>query len=78
MDTTQTQALIGMLFVLGLFALMILPAVFGIVRDRRIDRQIRQAETAPLPRRAPALRSVPADRSAPARSTAPHHTTRAA
>ncbi|MBD9731052.1 hypothetical protein IGX29_04315 [Streptomyces sp. H28] len=78
MDTTQTQALIGMLFVLGLFALMILPAVVGIVRDRRIDRQLRQAETRPLPRRTAGLRAVPADPAGPARSADPHHTARAA
>ncbi|MEV0692868.1 hypothetical protein [Streptomyces sp. NPDC050388] len=44
MDTTQMEALIGMLFVLGLLALMALPAVVGIARDRRTDRQLRRAE----------------------------------
>ena len=33
-----------MLTVLGMFVLLVLPSVIGIVRDRRIDRQIRQAE----------------------------------
>ncbi|MFF9666001.1 hypothetical protein ACPCAK_09675 [Streptomyces cellulosae] len=43
MNTTQTEALIAMVAVLGLFVLMVAPAVIGILRDRRIDRQIRRA-----------------------------------
>lgn len=33
-----------MLTVLGILVLLILPSVIGIVHDRRIDRQIKQAE----------------------------------
>ncbi|KAF2777653.1 hypothetical protein STPH2_2631 [Streptomyces sp. KO7888] len=33
-----------MLATLGLLVLMVLPSVIGIVRDRRIDRQIREAQ----------------------------------
>ncbi|MFD5569818.1 hypothetical protein [Streptomyces cadmiisoli] len=44
MNTNQIEALIGMLAVVALFAIMILPAVVGVVRDRRIDRQLRQSE----------------------------------
>lgn len=33
-----------MLIVLGILVVLVLPAVFGIVRDRRIDREIREAE----------------------------------
>ncbi|MER5223379.1 hypothetical protein [Streptomyces flaveus] len=44
MDTTRMEALIGMLTVLGILVLLVLPAVIGIVRDRRIDRQLREAE----------------------------------
>ena len=33
-----------MLTVLGILVLMVLPALIGIARDRRIDRQIREAE----------------------------------
>ncbi|CAM5599707.1 hypothetical protein [Streptomyces fumanus] len=44
MTGEQTEALIGMLVTLGLFAVMVLPSVAGIVRDRRIDREIRQAQ----------------------------------
>ncbi|UUU31010.1 hypothetical protein JIX56_14435 [Streptomyces sp. CA-210063] len=44
MDTTQLQGLIGTLAVLGLLALVVLPSIIGIVHDRRIDRQLRQAE----------------------------------
>jgi hypothetical protein len=35
-----------MLATFGLLVLMILPSVIGIVRDRRIDRQIREAQEA--------------------------------
>ncbi len=58
------EALFGALTVLGLLVLMVLPAVIGIVRDRRIDRQLRQAETGRTT--APGGRDVPA---APARTT---------
>ncbi|MFF8877337.1 hypothetical protein [Streptomyces flaveolus] len=44
MNADQTEALIGMLLTFGLLVLMILPSVIGIVRDRRIDRQIREAQ----------------------------------
>ncbi|MFE9770992.1 hypothetical protein ACFYOV_04760 [Streptomyces sp. NPDC005931] len=47
MDTAHTEALIGMLTVLALLVLMVLPAVIGIARDRRIDRQLRRAEAGP-------------------------------
>ncbi|MGV9291072.1 hypothetical protein ACWDTR_29240 [Streptomyces sp. NPDC003470] len=43
MTADQTEALIGMLATFGLLVLMVLPSVFGIVRDRRIDRQLREA-----------------------------------
>ncbi|KKD05747.1 hypothetical protein [Streptomyces sp. WM6386] len=44
MTTAQTEGLIGMLIVLAILVLLVAPAVIGIVRDRRIDRQIREAE----------------------------------
>ncbi|MCX5601683.1 hypothetical protein [Streptomyces phaeochromogenes] len=44
METTQLEGLISMLFVLGILVLLVLPSAFGIVRDRRIDRQLREAE----------------------------------
>ncbi|MFE7166515.1 hypothetical protein [Streptomyces sp. NPDC057616] len=44
MDTAHIEGLIGMLTVLGILVLMVLPALIGIARDRRIDRQIREAE----------------------------------
>ncbi|QYX77609.1 hypothetical protein [Streptomyces akebiae] len=43
MDTTQLQGLIGTLAVLGLLALVVLPAVIGAVHDRRVDRQLERA-----------------------------------
>ncbi|MEU9186326.1 hypothetical protein AB0D14_17605 [Streptomyces sp. NPDC048484] len=48
MNTTQLEGLIGMLFVLGILVLLVLPSVIGIVRDRRIDRQLREAEQGPV------------------------------
>ncbi|WP_200304983.1 hypothetical protein [Streptomyces adelaidensis] len=44
METTQLQALIGTLTVLGMLALVVLPSIIGVMRDRRIDRQLRAAE----------------------------------
>jgi hypothetical protein len=46
MDTNQVQTLIAMIFVLGMLVLLVLPSVIGIVRDRRVDRQIREAQEA--------------------------------
>ncbi|MEU6180338.1 hypothetical protein ABZ830_21295 [Streptomyces coeruleorubidus] len=46
MDTNQVQTLIAMIFVLGTLVLLVLPSVIGIVRDRRVDRQIREAQEA--------------------------------
>lgn len=33
-----------MLAVLGLLALVVLPAIIGVAHDRRVDRQLREAE----------------------------------
>ncbi|WSQ11735.1 hypothetical protein OG604_30515 [Streptomyces sp. NBC_01231] len=46
MTTAQTEGLIAMLTVLGILALLVLPSAVGILRDRRIDRQIREAQEA--------------------------------
>ncbi|MGW2524113.1 hypothetical protein ACWC09_45520 [Streptomyces sp. NPDC001617] len=46
MDTAHIEGLIGMLTVLAILALLVLPSVLGIARDRRIDRQIREADRA--------------------------------
>ncbi|MCC9154321.1 hypothetical protein LZP81_05160 [Streptomyces parvulus] len=43
MTGNQMEALIGMSLTFGLLVLMVLPSVIGIVRDRRIDRQLREA-----------------------------------
>lgn len=43
MDATQLQGLIGTLAVLGMLALVVLPAIVGVVHDRRIDRQLQRA-----------------------------------
>ncbi|MFB6554944.1 hypothetical protein [Streptomyces sp. NPDC056405] len=43
MTGNQIEALIGMLVTFGLLVLMVLPSVIGIVRDKRIDRQLREA-----------------------------------
>ncbi|SMF53774.1 type II secretion system protein [Streptomyces sp. Amel2xC10] len=44
MTTEQTQTLLAMVVVLGMLALLVLPSLIGIVRDRRIDRQIEEAQ----------------------------------
>ncbi|MFD9434605.1 hypothetical protein [Streptomyces sp. NPDC060002] len=46
MNTNQIEGLIGMLMVLGILVLLVLPSVLGIVRDRRADGQIREAQEA--------------------------------
>ncbi len=43
MNGNQLEGLIGMVLVLGILVLMALPSALGILRDRRIDRQIREA-----------------------------------
>lgn len=48
-----------MLTVFGILVLLVLPSVIGIVRERRVDRQIREAERA---RREAAGSGPPAER----------------
>ncbi|MFF9816044.1 hypothetical protein [Streptomyces sp. NPDC014006] len=49
MNGNQIEGLIGMLFTLGILVLLVLPSALGVVRDRRMDRQIREAAH-PAPR----------------------------
>ncbi|MFJ7074860.1 hypothetical protein [Streptomyces sp. NPDC098781] len=44
MTTEQTQTLLAMIVVLGMFVVLVLPSLIGAARDRRIDRQIREAQ----------------------------------
>ncbi|WP_369273313.1 hypothetical protein AB5J55_28220 [Streptomyces sp. R11] len=44
MTAEQTQTLLAMIVVLGMFVLLALPSLIGAARDRRIDRQIREAQ----------------------------------
>ncbi|MFF5401921.1 hypothetical protein ACFY8K_08480 [Streptomyces misionensis] len=46
MTGNQIQGLIGMTATLGILVLLVLPSVLGVLRDRRIDRQIRKAQEA--------------------------------
>ncbi|MEU6575419.1 hypothetical protein [Streptomyces sp. NPDC046805] len=46
MNGNQIEGLIGMLSVLAIFVLLVLPSVLGIVRERRIDRQLRESQEA--------------------------------
>ncbi|MFE7899749.1 hypothetical protein ACFU3E_19900 [Streptomyces sp. NPDC057424] len=62
MNANQTEALIGMTAVLGILVLLVLPSVIGLVRERRIDRQIREAQEV--------REEVPAQKSS-SRSTVP-------
>ncbi|MFJ8109831.1 hypothetical protein [Streptomyces sp. NPDC096132] len=43
MHTNQIEGLIGMITVLVILAFLVAPSVAGVVRDRRIDREIRNA-----------------------------------
>ncbi|MFF6877817.1 hypothetical protein ACFY9S_21240 [Streptomyces sp. NPDC012474] len=62
MNTNQIEALIGLTATLGILVLLVLPSVIGLVRERRIDRQIREAQEA--------RGGVPAQKSS-SRSTVP-------
>lgn len=44
MNGNQIEGLIGMLATLGILVLLVLPSVLGIVRERRVDRQLREAQ----------------------------------
>ncbi|MEU1403412.1 hypothetical protein ABZ471_13800 [Streptomyces sp. NPDC005728] len=44
MNGNQIEGLIGILVTFGILVLLVLPSVLGIVRDRRIDRQLREAQ----------------------------------
>ncbi|MFF9121245.1 hypothetical protein ACF09Y_37800 [Streptomyces massasporeus] len=46
MNTNQIEALIGLSATFAILVLLILPSVIGLVRERRIDRQIREAQEA--------------------------------
>ncbi|KOV97962.1 hypothetical protein ADK65_23820 [Streptomyces sp. NRRL B-1140] len=62
MNSNQVEALIGLTATFGILVLLILPSVIGLVRERRIDRQIREAQEA--------REEVPAQKSS-SRSTVP-------
>lgn len=68
------EALTAMSAVLGLFVFMTWPALLGIARERRIDRQIERAEAA----RAAAERREGPAAARPATGAAPRRTARAA
>ncbi|QHC31294.1 hypothetical protein GR129_23350 [Streptomyces sp. HF10] len=44
MTGNQIQGLIGMTATLGILVLLALPSVLGVLRERRVDRQIRKAQ----------------------------------
>jgi hypothetical protein len=58
-----------MLVTFGLLVLMVLPSVIGIVRDRRIDRQLREAEEGRSPGKE--TRKPPKTQKSSDRSTVP-------
>lgn len=71
MNADQTETLIGMLVTFGLLVLMVLPSVIGIVRDRRIDRQIREAQEDRGARQAPESVTRRKTQKSSSRSTVP-------
>ncbi|MFF8725038.1 hypothetical protein ACF073_00930 [Streptomyces sp. NPDC015171] len=44
MNGNQIEGLIGMVATLGILVLLVLPSALGVLRDRRIDRQLREAQ----------------------------------
>lgn len=73
MDTAHIEGLIGMLTVLGILVLMVLPSVIGIARDRRTDRQIREAERTRREAEVPGPAGRPARRQRYLTTTVTHH-----
>ncbi|MBU6531616.1 hypothetical protein ACFUIW_37605 [Streptomyces sp. NPDC057245] len=72
MTGNQIEALVGMLVTFGLLVLMVLPSLGGIVRDRRIDRQLREAQEGRQNRgRAEETRRTPRPQKSSSRSTVP-------
>ncbi|OEJ29391.1 hypothetical protein AR457_12125 [Streptomyces agglomeratus] len=55
------ETFLNYLAVLVVFTLVTLPSFIGHARERRIDRQLRQAEN-PRPRRSETIRSAPGRR----------------
>ncbi|MEW2120746.1 hypothetical protein AB0945_37485 [Streptomyces sp. NPDC005474] len=43
---TATDNIVGTLVVVAIFVTLALPSLLGLARDRRIDRQLREAEQA--------------------------------
>ena len=43
---TATDNIVGTLVVVAIFVVLALPSLIGLARDRRIDRQLRQAQQA--------------------------------
>ncbi|MCX4995831.1 hypothetical protein ABZ722_29325 [Streptomyces longwoodensis] len=68
MTTEQTEALIGMTVVVAILVLLALPSALGVIRDRRIDRQIREAQEA---REERGSRTAREDQKSSSRSTVP-------
>ncbi|MFF9582267.1 hypothetical protein [Streptomyces achromogenes] len=46
MNENEIEGLIGIGLTLGILVLLALPSLLGFLRDRRIDRQIREAQEA--------------------------------
>ncbi|MEU2434705.1 hypothetical protein ACFY9A_19900 [Streptomyces rubradiris] len=62
MNENQIEGLIGIGLTLGILVLLTLPSLLGHLRDRRIDRQIREAQEA---------RDIGRDQKSSSRSTVP-------
>ncbi|MFJ6524102.1 hypothetical protein [Streptomyces longwoodensis] len=71
MTTEQTEALIGMTVVVAILVLLALPSALGVIRDRRIDRQIREAQEAREAREEWGSRTAREDQKSSSRSTVP-------
>ncbi|WP_405795637.1 hypothetical protein [Streptomyces longwoodensis] len=71
MTTEQTEALIGMTVVVAILVLLALPSALGVIRDRRIDLQIREAQEARKAREERGSRTAREDQKSSSRSTVP-------
>lgn len=57
---TAADNIVGILVVVAVFAALALPSLIGLAHDRRIDRQIREAQQARQDRQASARQAITA------------------
>ncbi|MGY1497680.1 hypothetical protein ACW4TU_13960 [Streptomyces sp. QTS52] len=70
---TATDNIVGILVVVAVFAVLALPALIGLAHDRRIDRQLREAQRSRRETEGVGLTQRPARRQRYFTTTVTHH-----